>query len=137
MGIILDTSVLISAEKKCFKLGDLFAGNKKELFYVSSITASELLHGVERAPLGARRKARSQFVETVLSEIEILDFDLNLARQHAKLWAALESSGKMIGAYDLIIAASALHYDFTLATLNRAEFGHVADLRLLDLTPYM
>jgi len=49
MGIVLDTSVLIAAEKGQLRLLDFFVANSKESFFITAITAAELLHGVERA----------------------------------------------------------------------------------------
>jgi tRNA(fMet)-specific endonuclease VapC len=136
MGLILDTSVLIAAEKQQFDLRRLFEARADESFFIAAITAAELLHGVERAQPPARKKVRSCYVEAVLSEIEAIDFDLSVARRHAALWAALEKAGKVIGSYDLVIAATALHYGYVVVTLNLAEFKQVAGLQVIDLAPY-
>jgi len=137
MGLILDTSILIAAEKKRLDLAALFAAYNGETFAIAAITAAELLHGVERAKPAGRKKSRSEFVERVLTELEIIDFDFSVAQRHAKIWAALESAGKVIGAYDMLIAATTLHYDFRLATLNIAEFRQVPDLHLVDIGDYL
>ena len=42
--------------------------------------------------------------------------------QHARLWALLESSGTMIGGYDLIVAATALDRGSAVATYNHRHF---------------
>lgn len=42
----------------------------------------------------------------------------------------------MIGPYDLLIAATCLHYDYALVTLNTAEFRQVPTLRLADTTAF-
>ncbi len=51
---------------------------------------------------------------------------------HARIWAGLENSGKMIGAYDLIVAATALQRECTLATFNKRHFLHVKGLSVLE-----
>ena len=137
MGVIPDTSVLIAAERQRLDLGALFAAHEKETFRIAAITAAELLHGVERAKPPARRQPRARFVEWILAQVETIDFDLALARQHAGLWAALEAAGTMIGPYDLLIAATALHYDDPLATLNDGEFRRVPGLSLIDVARYL
>ena len=136
MGVILDTSVLIAAEKQRLDLTALFAAHEQETFCIAAITAAELLHGVERAKPAARKQARARFVEWILAQVETIDFDLALARQHAGIWATLEAAGKGIGPYDLLIAATALHYDHPVATLNVAEFRQVPGLHLIDATRY-
>jgi tRNA(fMet)-specific endonuclease VapC len=137
MGVILDTSVLIAAEKQRLDLAALFAAHEEETFFIAAITAAELLHGVERAKPAARKQTRSRFVEWILGQFETIDFDLALARQHAGIWAALEAKGRVIGPYDLLIAATAVHYGHQVATLNISEFRNVRSLRLIDVAPYL
>ena len=137
MGLILDSSVLIAAEKKRLDLSRFFAAHPADSFFIAAITVSELLHGVARAQPPARKKERSVFVEALLAKIEAVDFDAEVARRHADLWASLEKLGQIIGPYDLLIAATALHYDHGLVTLNVAEFRRVTGLRLIDPAPFM
>lgn len=137
MGIVLDTSVIIAAEKGRLNLPSFAADKPEQNFFISAVTAAELLHGVERAHPASRRVKRSAFVEKILSTIPILDYDLSIARRHATLWAILAAAGKPLGAYDMIIAASALEYGHTLATLNAGEFSRVAKLKLEDLSAYL
>jgi|SRR5580658_126930 tRNA(fMet)-specific endonuclease VapC len=136
MGLILDTSVLIAAEKKRLDLQRFFAAHPEETFFLAAITCSELLHGVIRAQPAARKQARAAFVEALLAQIETIDFDLPVARRHAALWAELEKKGRMIGPYDLLIAATGLHHDHALVTLNTAEFRQVPKLRLADASGF-
>jgi tRNA(fMet)-specific endonuclease VapC len=90
MGLILDTSVLIAAEKGRLNIQQLFAAHEGEPFHIAAITAAELLHGVARALPSGRRKQRSLYVEAVLSQLEPIEFDLSAARRHAEAWAALD-----------------------------------------------
>ena len=136
MGLILDTSVLIAAERARLDLPRLFAAHAEEPFALAAITASELLHGVERAESGPRRRERSAFVEAMLAELDVIDFDLLVARRHADLWAELERLGRRIGPHDLQIAATALQLDYGLVTLNPAEFRQVPGLRLEDAAAF-
>src|SRR5688572_28326822 len=75
--------------------------------YISVITASELLMGVHRADTEDRRQRRSVFVEAIISGVGLLDVTLAVARVHAEVYADLAKKGQMIGAHDLIIAATA------------------------------
>lgn len=136
MGLMLDTSVLIAAERKQFDLPRFFEEHPDEPFFVAAITVSELFRGVERAPAGVRRNQRAQFVESVIAELGVIDFDAAVARRHAAMWAMLEKNGRMIGAYDLLIAATARHYNHGLVTLNRTEFKQVHGLLLVATGPY-
>ncbi|WP_397385696.1 type II toxin-antitoxin system VapC family toxin [Prosthecobacter sp.] len=136
MGLILDTSVIVADERGRFSLAALFGARPGEDFFIAAITASELLHGVERANTAERREKRSIYVEGVLQRLPIIEFELTVARRHAQIWAELEVSRKMIGPHDLIIAATALEHGHSLATLNQSEFSHVQQLVLEDVAPF-
>lgn len=61
-----------------------------------------------------------------------LHIDDPAAEAYGHLRAALEKQGKLIGPYDLLIAAIALAHGVTLVTHNTTEFGCVPDLSLED-----
>lgn len=78
------------------------------------------MHGVHRAS-GARRTARRAFVEHLLAGTRAIEISEQIARVHAEVWAQLAAEGRMIGAHDLWIAATALAYGMALATGNGDE----------------
>lgn len=130
MGIILDTSVLIEAEKGRFDTDSLVKGREEELFGLSVITIAELLHGVHRADTEKKRLIRSAFVEKVLELFPIYPFDISGARIYAEIWANLLKKGIQVGAHDLIIASTAIAYGFSVATFNHRDFEKIEGLRL-------
>jgi tRNA(fMet)-specific endonuclease VapC len=132
MGLILDSSLLIAHERGKFDMPGFLRQFPALQPIISVITASELLHGVERAHDELRRARRSGHVEQVLATIAIQPFDLTQARVHARIWADLESTGRMIGVHDLQIAAAAIALGHKLATLNVQEFQRVPGLEVID-----
>jgi predicted nucleic acid-binding protein len=122
--------VLVDAERGGGALGRVpeQAGHS-----ISVVTASELLHGVHRATDPSRRTQRRAFVEHVLAALETLPATVEVARVHAELWAQLEASGRIIGAHDLWIAATALAYGLHIATANAREFERVPGLDVLTV----
>lgn len=137
MGLIIDSSLLIAAERGRFDMeAFLEAEAAMEAVFITSVTASELLHGVHRATPN-RRARREAYVESVLDDLPILSFDLPCARRHARLWAMLEVSGNRIGAHDMMIAAICLRFGHKLATLNEGEFARVEGLILVKARTYM
>ena len=136
MGLVLDTSILVAAERGRFDLeGFLDVEVPGVPLYLTAITASELLHGVHRAE-GVRRKKRENFVEDVIADLSVLPFDLISARRHAQVRADLERCGNPIGPHDLIIAATCLTLHHEIATLNTKEFERVPGLVLAKTLPY-
>ncbi len=136
MGLILDTSVLIGAERGTLRLEGWLRQQGEQPIGLAAITASELLHGCHRAGSAATRARRSAFVEALLDLIPVLAFGLTEARRHAELWAELASAGMIVGPHDMIIAATALARGDEVATLNPREFRRIPGLRLASLERY-
>ena len=130
MGVILDTSILIEAERGRLDVDRFIEGKEEELFGLSVITAAELLHGVHRADSAKRRRRRSAYVEKLIELFPIYPFDLAAARIYADLWAQLLREGKMIGAHDLMIGSTALALGFSIATFNKREFDRIEGLEV-------
>jgi tRNA(fMet)-specific endonuclease VapC len=131
MAIILDADVIIRGEKGTFDLQRWVASRPDEQFEVAAITVAELWHGVERAT-GAHRTKRQQYLQTVLASLPVIPYTEQTAYEHARIWAELESSGKMIGYYDLIVAATALERGGEVATFNQRHFAQVSGLKLIE-----
>lgn len=131
MGVVLDTSILVAAERGDLDMPALLASLGEHSVAIAAITAAELLFGVERAAGAAARTRRGAFVEGLLAVLPVIPFGLLEARRHAQLWADLARAGTVIGPHDLAIAATALAHDFAIATLNTGEFGRVPGLRLV------
>ena len=132
MGVLIDTSVLIDHERGRVNLEEWIRGREEEAFFLSVVTASELLHGVHRARDPAIRARRSAFVEGVLGSMPLLPVEITTARMHARLWADLAEEGCVIGAHDLWLAAACLTHDLSLATANVREFRRVPALEVED-----
>src|SRR6266496_4101631 len=131
MAIVLDADVIISGEKGAFDFNKWVASHADEPFEIAAITVAELWHGVERAT-GAHRVARERYLRTLIEVIPVIPYTEQTAYHHARVWAQLESSGKMIGPYDLTVAATALERDSTLATFNKRHFAGVEGLRVIE-----
>jgi tRNA(fMet)-specific endonuclease VapC len=91
---------------------------------IAAITAAELLVGVELAD-AARRPRRQALVDAVLSGIPIEDYDLEVARSHALLLAHARRSGRLRGAHDLVIAATALARERVVVTADQSRFSEL------------
>lgn len=130
MELILDSSVLIEAERKGFILKPWLRSLSTTHVYIPAIVAAELLHGLERATAQHKPK-RQQFLDPILARVPILAYTLKTAQIHAQIWAELEKKGKMVGYYDLIIAATALEHGAAVATFNKKHFAAIPGLKIL------
>jgi len=131
MAIILDADVIIRGEKRSFALKSWLAAQPDEQFEVAAITVAELWHGVERATL-AHKPRRLQYLQAMLAVLPVRPYTEQTAYEHARLWAALEAAGKMVGYYDLIVAATALECGSQVATFNRRHFESVPGLTVVE-----
>ena len=132
MGLIIDTNVFVHWERSGRNI-DFSRWEDRGDAAISVVTASELLVGVHRADTEDRRERRLTFVESILAQIPMLDFTLEVARVHARLFAALANQGQMVGAHDLIIAATARYHGHAVLTANVAEFERVPELEVVLL----
>ena len=130
MGLLIDTSVLVAAERGQLDLERLLARLGGEEVAIASITASELLHGVHRLR-GASRARSEVLVERLLDRLPVIDFDLATARVHAALSAELRARGTPVGAHDLLIAATAVLLDYAVATRDLRSFPRIKGLKVL------
>ena len=134
MGVVLDTSVLIEAERQRFEIDKFTENREDEIFGLSVITVAELLHGVHRADSTKRRLKRSAYVEKVIELFPVFVFEISIARIYSELWSDLSSKGIQIGAHDLIIGSTALSLGFSVATYNMRHFEKIEGLKIEILT---
>lgn len=64
----------------------------------------------------------------------IIPYTEQTAWEHARLWAELEASGRMIGFYDVIVAATALERGAGVATFNTRHFAQIDGLTVITPT---
>lgn len=133
MTFLLDTNAciaLINGRPESVRRRFDRAISKNDDLATSSIVLFELWYGVAKS---ATPKVNAERLATFIGgPIEILDFTLEDAEHAGRIRAALEASGKPIGAYDVLIAGQAQRLGATLVTANSAEFSRVKALRIQD-----
>jgi tRNA(fMet)-specific endonuclease VapC len=116
MGVILDTTVFIAAERGRFDMSGFLESLGETGVALAAVTAGELLFGFERATDPGIRARRGAFIEAILEAVPTAPFGLAEARRHAALWAELARR---------------------LATLNRGEFERAPGLSLVELDSFL
>jgi predicted nucleic acid-binding protein len=130
VGTLIDSSVLIAAERGRCDLEAALDVRPDEAFAIAAITASELLHGVHRAKTLAQRHRREAYVEKLLASLPVFAFDLVVARLHASLDAQLASQGVIVGAHDLLIGATAVAAGYKVATHDLRSFSKIPGIEV-------
>jgi tRNA(fMet)-specific endonuclease VapC len=98
---------------------------------ISTVTASELYTGGEKCAKPAQERSK---VELLLRTVWEIPFDPDAARESARVRALLESQGRAIGPYDVLLAGQALARSMVLVTGNTREFSRVPVLALENWT---
>lgn len=131
MEILIDSSVLLAAQRGQLDLDAQLRDDDDAEVGIAAIVASEMLEGVHRQS-GAVSRARTQrFVDQLLQRLPVVPFDLDVARVHALLSADLGAAGTPVGAHDLLIAATAVHLGAAVATRDLRSFPKIRGLDVL------
>jgi len=94
---------------------------------LSTVVIAELRYGAEKSQ---KPKKNHKAVDRLIAEIPVMAFDPEAARIYGRVRKNLEAEGKVIGPYDMMIAAHALSLERTLVSDNVKEFERVNGLLL-------
>lgn len=123
---LLDTCVLSDFARGDAATQARLKATPPRLVSVSVITAMEVEFGLALDPVRARRLA--PVMRRLLDAVAVIPYEPQDARATAALRAALQKRGRPIGAYDALIAGSALARGLVLVTSNEREFARVEGL---------
>jgi len=132
VGLVIDTSALVSLERLESGWDRLLADFGDEAVVLPAIVYGELLVGVRLASSAARGSSRRAKIAALTDRVPLVDFGREVAERWADLFAQLSRRGQLIPANDLAVAATALHLDFGVLVGDRdeAHFRRVAGLRV-------
>jgi tRNA(fMet)-specific endonuclease VapC len=125
---LLDTNVCIPLINRCDPaLRQRLLEQSPDEVGLCSIVKAELLFGAR----GSKRVAENlDRVQRFCSAFQSLPFDDEAAAHYGSIRALLAREGRLIGANDLLIAATALANGVKLVTRNREEFSRVPSLEI-------
>ena len=127
---LLDTNICIFLKnKKSPNVLQKIKENKHLGIYISSITVAELQFGIYNSKYMERNRIS---LIKFLTPFSVLNFDDRDAEEFGKIRTTLKNEGKIIGAYDMLIAAQALAKNLILVTDNTKEFCRIKNLTIED-----
>ena len=136
MGLILDSSVVIAAERR----GDTIEHFIERVVNVtgdqdaalSAIGLTELIHGLYRAKTPAIRLRRESFLTELLADLTVYPYTKETAMLAGKLDGEQQSKGVVIPFGDLLIGATALSLGYSVLTVNLRDFRRILGLSVVQ-----
>ena len=137
MGLILDSSVVIAADRR----GDTVESLIEQVVSVfgdqdsalSSIGLTELIHGIYRATAPALRLRRQTFIDDLLRVVTVYPYTKTTAMVAGRLNGEQQSQGVTIPFADLLIGSTALSLSISLLTVNLRHFKLIPGLDVIAL----
>jgi len=126
---VLDTNTLIYFFKGEGKVAEALLGKAPADIGIPAIALYELQVGIAKSSSPTKRT--KQLAE-LTSVVQVLPFHQQEAKAAAGIRARLERQGTPIGAYDTLIAGTALAHGAILVTSNTREFARIDHLRVED-----
>lgn len=138
MGIVLDSSIVISAERRGLTVAQLLrnvstATGDQEVA-LSAIGLMELIHGIYRANTPERRKMRELFIHELINIVDAYPFTKEAAFVAGKIDGEQQAQGVVIPFADLLIGATALSLGYSIVTVNRRDFSRIPGLSVTQLS---
>lgn len=137
MGLVLDSGLLIAAERDAKPVSELLATLEHEHgeteIVLSSITVIELEHGLHRVQNVEQARKRREYLDTVFAAIPVEPFTKAMAQLAAKIDAEARQSGQTIPFADLLIGATALHFGYAVGTRNLRHFEMIPNLTVIQI----
>ena len=137
MGLILDSNILIAAERRGDAVQKVILsvratfGNRE--CAVSAISIIEIAHGIYRAKTLAISDRRRLFVEDVCRDFKIIPVTLEIAQLAGKIEGEQAAKGIGIPFEDLVIGSTALYLGFDVLTQNIRHFQLIPGLNAVTL----
>jgi len=130
MKYLLDTNLCINFLRgRTSSLKARFMTVPRSQKYLCPVVQAELYFGAYNS---AYPQAGLEILQQFLVGFPVLPFDQAAAKKYGEIRAQLTRQGKLIGPYDLQIAAIALANGAVVVTHNTEEFGRVAGLEVED-----
>ncbi|MGC2526133.1 MAG: PIN domain-containing protein [Candidatus Acidiferrum sp.] len=137
MGVILDSSIIIAAERRGHTVTEILSqvqSTRGETeIAVSVVSIAELVHGAYRAKTETQQQRRLEFIERLSTDIPVHPVTLEIARLAGRIEGQQEARGIQFAFEDLLIGATALHLGYDLATLNLRDFRQIPGLTVVKL----
>ncbi len=132
LGLVLDSSAAIVAERKRQSVPDLIGGifsayGPLELS-LSPVTVAELVHGIYRAKTPESGQCRRQYIEELVSLVPVHPITKQTGWLVGQIEGQEAAKGNVLPFSDLMIAAAAIEQGYAVLTGNVRHFQKIPGL---------
>ncbi|HUO33818.1 MAG TPA: PIN domain-containing protein [Candidatus Acidoferrum sp.] len=135
MGLILDSSVVIDAERRHETVEQLIErilrSTDDEDAALSAVGLTEIVHGIYRASTPEIRLRREGFLDELLADFTVYPYTKETATLAGKLDGQQRAKGAVVPFADLLIGATALALGFSVLTVNVRHFERIPGLSVV------
>jgi predicted nucleic acid-binding protein len=136
MGLILDSSVLIAAERKGKNarnaLAEIALRAAGEDVALSVVTLIELAHGIARSDTPERKAMRQRFLNELVDALPVHPVSVPIALRAGRIDGENAARGVRLALADLLIGVTALELGYRVATGNVRHFQMVPGLDIVS-----
>ena len=135
MGLILDSSIVIAAERQRETVPQLMrriaamAGDQRVA--LSAVGLTELVHSTYRAPNPTQRQNHENFIGELLAYMDVVPYTKVTALLAGKIDGEQRAQGVTIPYADLLIGVTALEHGYAMATVNVRHFRLIPGLQIV------
>jgi tRNA(fMet)-specific endonuclease VapC len=137
MGVILDSSVLIAAERQGSNVRQILTLIRTAIgeteIALSAVSLIELAHGAARADTPKRRESREHFIQEVVFGLPIHPITTAAALRAGRIDGENQAKGVCLPLADLLIGVTALELSYSVATGNLRHFERIPGLSVVRL----
>jgi tRNA(fMet)-specific endonuclease VapC len=137
LGLVLDSSILITAERRKLRPDQAIETVQKAVgeipVVLCPITVAEIGHGIYRADTSELRRRRRAFLDELKATVPIHPVTQATAEIIARIGGEEAAKGINLPLGDLIIGACALELRYAVATGNLRDFNRIPGLTVIPL----
>ena len=136
MGLILDSSVVVAAERRAETVEELLkqiirsTGDQDAA--LSSVGLTELVHGMYRAQSPELKLRRQRFLDVLLRDVTVYPYTRETALLAGRIDGEQQARGVTVPFGDLLIGATALSLGFAVLTSNARHFNLIPGLTVVS-----
>jgi tRNA(fMet)-specific endonuclease VapC len=137
MGLILDSSVLVAAERRGQNARQMLAAVASRIaeteIGISVVTLIELAHRAARANTPERKTKRQKFIDELLIAMPIHPVTVPLALRTGQIDGENQARGIRLPLPDLLIGVTALELGYSVGTANLRDFQRIPGISVIQL----